>query len=810
MQLTFLTSSVPLTKTYSRRKDGTVEKSSYPNVWEVSSHSEEVTDLHSFLSAINKYASQGACMLKGNVLRQLENESRKDSTDRNAPTNFLCLDIDGIAPQITTVNTVHDPSTGATTEVTQTVRVDVDYVLESIGLKDVSYILQWSGSMGILNNSLRCHVFVMLSKPVPAPLIKQWLIQKNHESPVLRAHQSLTKTGNSLSWGLDVTACQSDKLIYIADPVLKGIKNPLGKTPRTSIIRKAHDTFDLDCKINGTEQNRALTDARVAELRDRDGLPKRKMSYKIVGAHEILAKPGECTVTGIKIDRGFVYLNLNGGDSWGYFHPENNPDFIFNFKGEPVYLTKELVPGYWETLQTQAYRVTSSGLVHLAFLDVKTSAYYRGTYEPDTDTLKLNHAKTESMVRQYADANGLRLGANIPEWTMVFDPNDAIRVDFDNRVVNTFERTIYMKEATKKVTKCPPKIYKVIEHVLAYDEAAINHFMNWLAVLVQTRDRTRTAWVLQGTQGTGKGILFERILAPLLGEDQTVIKRSSELNEKWTDFVEGKFLVFIDEIQTSALQDEAGAIANLKSLITNQTAMIRIMNKNAYKVTNYACWIFASNKPDPVTIPKNDRRFNVGPRQDTPFPKPTDAWLDSLEEELQAFYHFLMCYAADKELAATPLENDARSTLIQLSQTTAESTATALVEGDIHYFVDQLPTDEKYKTDVQKVAKVSAYRRALYDVINRSKATGSCNISRDELFIIFDYTVGGMNPSPTSFTKYLGHRQIEIKPVSIDQKIVRGIQTAWTDAQALPDLIKDYFSDLARPAQTATNIRRVK
>jgi hypothetical protein len=41
----------------------------------------------------------------------------------------------------------------------------------------------------------------------------------------------------------------------------------------------------------------------------------------------------------MKMERGFVYFNLNGGDSWAYYHPIDNPTFIRNFKGEPMYRT---------------------------------------------------------------------------------------------------------------------------------------------------------------------------------------------------------------------------------------------------------------------------------------------------------------------------------------------------------------------------------------------------------------------------------------------------------------------------------------
>jgi hypothetical protein len=106
-----------------------------------------------------------------------------------------------------------------------------------------------------------------------------------------------------------------------------------------------------------------------------------------------------------------------------------------------------------------------------------------------------------------------------------------------------------------------------------------------------------------------------------------------------------------------------------------------------------------------------------------------------------------------------------------------------------------------------RLAKVSAYRRTLFDIISRTRTDGSCNIARDELFVIFDYTVGNMNPSPTSFTKYLGHRQIEVKNMSINQKSVRGIQTTWANPATMPALIRANFADLASTKPKAAGIK---
>lgn len=778
MKLTFLNSSVALTKSYTKLPDGSIEKTSYPNVWEVSSIIEDCPSLAVMQSLISKHAALGNCLLKGMVTRNLVKESRKGSTDPIATTDWLCLDIDGVGTTF------------------QSSLVTVDTILSTMGLGDVSYILQWSGSQGI-SPGIRCHLFIMLTKPISAPLIKQWLIQKNHEVTVLKHHQALTKTGNSLTWGLDTTACQSDKLIYIAPPTLKGIKTPLGRMPRISLVTKVHPTFDMTNQtISSTAQNRTLTDTRVLELRAAANLPKRKLTYRFAGPHEVLVKPDSCIASEIKQDRGFVYFNLNGGDSWAYYHPEDNPDYIFNFKGEPVYLTKELLPDYWAQLTQATHRTDSKGKTYLAYLDRKTSTYWRGTYDESIDDLDIHAAKTETMVRHFASANGMPLGDDIPEWDMEFNPHDNVRVDFDNHTVNTFQLTEYMRAPVKATKQCPPTIFKVISHVLDDDIDAVEHFMNWLSFIAQERERTRTAWIFQGTQGTGKGILMNKILAPMFGSKQVAIKRASELSEKWTDFVVGKFIIFIDEVQTSAYKDEDSIIGNLKNFITEPTVTVRMMNKNAYDVPNYASWIFASNKPDPVSVDKEDRRFNIGPYQATKI-KLTDLELETIAKELQTFHHFLMTYAVDKDAASTPMQSAARDTLIDLSQSTSESTASAIKEGNMEFFLDQLPTGDAYKANLLTLNKVEEYRKTLFDIICRTKSNGVCNIRRDELYVIFEYTVGGMKSSPATFTRFLGHRQITVKPIAFgNDRSHRGVQVTWAAPDDMAKHLKEHFSDM--------------
>ena len=785
MEVEFLESTVPLTKTYTKTSAG-VTKTPYPLTWEFTSHRESFNNLQQFEQLIRKHSQLGHCILKGSIARPLVHESRAGSTDTNANTDWLVLDLDGLPDTIDLVTTGGN---------VQTVPLTIDLFLAELGLQDYSYIVQWSASYGINDSRIRAHVFMLLDKPHAAPLLKQWLIQKNHEVPLLRSSMSLTKTGNSISWPLDVSACQNDKLIYIAPPVLKGIKDPMGKSPRIQFVKRKHDRVSLASAVQTSAKNRELTHKRIAELREEAGLPARKLTYKMHGTTEIMLKPDECIVTEMKTERGFVYFNLNGGDSWAYYHPENSPDYILNFKGEPAYLTKELLPDYWQQLTGtgSSTRTSSNGLTYLAFLDRATGVYWRGTYEAGTDLLDICPAKNETQLRHFAKQYGVPLGDFVPEWDLVFDPQDMVRVDVQNRIVNRFQPTSYMLNASTKLPRAIPKtIARVIMHALGDDKAVFEHFINWLACIAQTRSCTRTAWVLHGTHGTGKGIMTSKILRPLFG-NHTATRRMEELNERYNHFMEGSFLVFVDEVQTKALQNERGVMAKLKNFITEMTVAIRAMYANATEVRNYSNWIFMSNMSDPISIDKEDRRFNVAKYQPNKL-QITDAEIKQIDNELQTFFDYLINVPCDQERAGQVIHTDDRTTMISISESSIDTVGSALLEGSFEFFIDQLPTDNSHVRNALASSKVNDYVELLKLLMVRTTGQGACNVTREELRTLFDFTIGGMPNSPNKFTALLKHHRIHLEPVWLNGKTVRGMKVVWKDVREFANYTSMHFA----------------
>lgn len=783
MDIIFLKAGVPLTKTYSKKVDGTIEKSSYPNVTNFVSIAETASDLKQFEALLRKHAALGHTLLKGSISRPLNDESRKGSTDSNASTDWIVFDIDGLP--------------GATT---------VDQFLVNLGLFENSYIVQYSASYGIENKHLRAHVVMQLTKPMAAPLLKQWLIDLNHRIDMLRNAMTLTKTGNALSWPLDITACQNDKLIYIAPPLLKGgIKDPMGTKPRITYVNKRLHKLDITGVIPSTEANREKTHKRINELREKSGLPARKHTYKMVGSNQVLVKPDSATISDMKIDRGFVYFNLNGGDSWAYYHPENNPDFIFNFKGEPTYLTKELLPEYWEQITSSTTpKTNSAGLTYLVMLDKRSSTYQRGTYDKANDQLELYVAKTETMLRDFAKQHGVPLGDFIPEWDVIFDPHyKGTRVDPTKKVLNLYEPTIYGKAKVKKVTAMPPTVRKVIYHAVGEDDAVFDHFINWLACIFQFKTRTLTAWILHGTEGTGKGTMMHHIIRPLLGAKQTAVRQMEELNEKYNGFLENCFVAFIDEVEAKAFENEKGVSARLRNWITEPTISIREMQRSAYEAENHCNLIFSSNKPEPITLTSADRRYNVGKFQPTKLKLSQKELYEKLPAELQNFHDYLMTYKADRALAATVLETEDRRTMIDISETSIDVAVSNLIKGNMEFFIDQMPSDDSYKRNALKANKVEDYKEVLLKVLDRSDPnTGACNIARDELQVIFGYTIGNVPETPNKFTSMLKHHRVHMSKVWIDARSVAGIKTTWTDPGNLA-VMRDVLSPPA-PAPGAT------
>jgi hypothetical protein len=764
MHFTFLTAAdgTRLTKTIVRDPEtGELGISSYPMVGRFTSAVIDCSDLSAAHEVLRSQADLGACLLKGALSEPLHNESRAGKTVTNAVTDYLVLDLDfadGFA-SIDTFLAALDPT-----------------------LSEVSYIFQHSTSAGIKGDAgLRGHIFVMLAEPVPAPVIKQWLMDRNLSVPALRERVTLAASGMALKWPLDVTTCQNDKLIYIAPPVLLGLDDPIPErfVLRTKSKPTAHVSFAVAPQII-----RDKTDALITELRRAAGLKKRTAKTRITNGEEVLLNPDRAIVTGVRQARGYTYLNLNGGDSWAYYFPDDKPELLYNFKGEPIVRLRDIAPDFFKDLTAEP---GEAEFMPIVFRDRSTDTYYNGLYYPVTERLELSPTSSKDRLRDFAANFDAELPDPIPDWEYVFDPTILKTIDVELRWANQFVATPYLRDVTTPSGTMPPTIGRVIRSICGNDQETIDYFLNWLSFIFQTRTKTKTAWIFHGVPGTGKGVLLANVLMPIFGPRHVQEYTTTALEDNFNASLEQCLIQWFDEFHVEdAKSGESRIINRIKNLITEDSGMIRAMRRNATQRRLYNNIIIATNHSDPFPLDDRDRRFNVAPAQRVPLDLDQHD-IDTIARELPQFAAILRDYTVDERQVQRILINDARRAMIAAAENSVDRFFDRLVTGDLDFFLQFLRDRPPLTPNNAYIEYERALKRWAAN-LNRQIA-----VSRDEAMAAYNY-LQNTAVSPNKFTSMCHKHDIKIKPHRIGSKIERGLLTVWRSDQ--PEFVSEFIHQL--------------
>lgn len=740
MKVNFLSAPVPLTKTLDS-EGRTI--SSYPLVKNFTSHEHHVETIEDLYASLTYFTKLGCCMLKGTLSRPISSESRAGLTNSVTPTRIFVLDYDA-------ANVV-----GSVEELLYAIHPD---------LVETDHIIQWSASAGFSPKSmLRCHVFFFLDRDTSPELLKNWVLDKNYRVPELRNQLSLSASGMSLRHPLDQTVNQNDKLLFIAPPVIQGGKDPL---PTRMILNvRSNRTLTLSYP-HSKEQLEEEKLNIIKELRKANNLPMKNPKTKIISGEEILMNPGRITITGQKKERGFVYLNVNGGDSWGYYFSADNPSIVRNFKGEPFFYLKDAAPELFAEF-TKHLNGNMDGFP-IVFRDKNTDKYYNAVVK-NGEIVRLAATTNKEKLHDFLAQYGVDQPPHIVDWDLVFDPRSDTQYDEGARWMNTFTPTKYLL-CQETASAPPPTLDQVIRHVCV-DLETYAHFMNWLAFIYQKREMTKTAWILHGTTGTGKGFLFHQIIRNLFGKKYTQAITIGELDEKFNAYMENKLFIFVDEVDFDHMQNAGKGFEKLKNHITEPTISLRAMRADSTGLDNYANFIFASNCFAPVPIPDNDRRFNVAPRQEKKLPIKSNVLAEALDKELDKLAAYLRGYPVNEEKAHTPLMNEARRSLINASKSSIDEFFEACSGGDLEYFTSSLNVGKELclHTDEDEVRKLV---RSWVDDAQNGRAT---RVTTVDLGKVYSFMQG----SPFSLNKFgrmCVKNNMPARNIRKDGLVVRGFE----------------------------------
>jgi hypothetical protein len=776
MKLFFLSAAVPLTKRITAQG-----KQPYPYIKRFTSHEEEIVNIADFFKALQEHARLGHCLLKGQLTRPLQEESRASATSSNTPTSFLCLDFDRIQTS------------------------SLDKTLQTLGLGDTSYILQYTASHDPKSTSTSAHVFMFLAKPALPSTLKEWLQVQNLTQ--FQAQVSLNPSKNSLHYPLDITTCQNDKLIYIAPPIFDPPSlDPFpANEPRIQLVKRSRDAVTLSVLPASQARQQALK--ALNDLRKAEGLSiRRTTTTKFIKDMEVLSNPEPCTVTHIIETEDHWRLDLNGGDSHAYLINKNNPEYTFDFKTGTWTKTSELVPDFWKEIMKPV--PVQDGVLILGFRDLATANYYNGTYDTKTNTLKLDGARNEKQISDWYVLHGMAPPEAIPVWELCFEPTGRWVIDEKAQRINLFKRTKYMDLKPKNTPPSSwPTINMIICNMLATKPGTevYNHFINWFDAVFQCKERPITAWVLHGIEGTGKGRFFNFIARPLIGRENTIEIKTRNLRDDFNGWEQNKRFICIDEVDANDFGEKGLISANLRNAITEPMITIRNMHASAREYPNHACYLFTSNKPQPVIISETDRRYNVGNHQNNKLP---DHELKDIEKELTPFAQFLLAHKVDMKHANSIVNTEARDEIKRLSKNSNKEVADWIKAGEFDKLWYMKDSDEyitAFSTNSKHLEYSIAYTNLLRK-IGKSVITGENDkkLTRSELSIIFTFCCGKLYDSPNKFTIFLGHNEIKLKRLRYGKKNEQGLEVEWKISEEVrAELIQTLFDQKRQ-------LRRVK
>lgn len=773
-RVNFLAASdgTPLTKQYTKEPDGSITTNPYPFVRDFTSFEYSVSSLTDWLAVLEEHSKLHHCLLKGTLDRKLENESRAGHTNPNTPTHLWVLDLD-----------FNDGF------------VDIDHFLSTLDprFSETSYILHFSNSAGITGPAgLRSHILFFGAESYVPPHGKLWLQYKNLTVPELRKKVKLSANGMSLRYPLDITTLQSDKLIYIARPICQNFDDPLSDS-RIKIVTKKHEFLPGKVEHINPQRITELADELVQELRKEAGIKTKKPKYTAGINGGVLLNPDVALVTGIKVARGFTYLNLNNGDSWGYYHRNDNPETLYNFKGEPPVRLQDIAPDYYKSLSVD--KEENHSLIPHVFREKSRDQYYNILYNPSTREIdSLDPVQSKPRMADFLAQYDLQMPEPVEDWTIEFDPRTNDVFNERNRWVNSFKPTTYMKTDFESVPRIPTTINKILTSICG-DKEMFDWFINWAAFIYQFREKTGTCPIFHGVPGTGKGLLHEKILQPLFGFEHTPKITTQQLDDSFNSWIEHAII---------ATWDEAGIIDNFdhnlhdktKHLITEPHTMLRLMRQNPRKIRNFLNMIIMTNHPDPIPLEINDRRFTIAPPQMTPIDI-SENEIAIIEDELPIFAAYLQHYQVNSKVARTILKNRAREEMIISSANTVDAFFYNLRSGNLDYFLNFMRSKTTTTPDGVYIEFENVMRRWAAMAIKNSKGDSDTFISRDEAMAVYSYVIKPFY-SPAKFKKMGDKYHMVDAAGRLNNKRLRGWEIHWAtrDHELLLQLTENNVSPL--------------
>ena len=338
------------------------------------------------------------------------------------------------------------------------------------------------------------------------------------------------------------------------------------------------------------------------------------------------------------------------------------------------------------------------------------SKYFKGNIIWDSDIGHFAEVGDRS-IRLYSKGNFIQTVMSVSGWMKPSDVSEVLsdaehsamryRPSMNERYFKeggeSYTNAYYGVVLPKNVRECPPLINKVIDNVFLSEPKAKENFINWLAYVVQERKRTSVAWGFFGVQGSGKGIIVD-LLKIILGADNCAMQVSdTQLQSSFNNYMHNKLFVHLNEV-ASDFHGRHGVAGKIKIMVSDNTLTVNRKNMPEVNVENYANIILNSNKPNPIELDADDRRWNMIVSEKAL--KHYD-WWDNVNsyskciESAKDFGGWLMSLKVNKKKALKLLElNGAKKDMIEMTTSSLQQLSTFVNQCDNLGLTDLLDISE--------------------------------------------------------------------------------------------------------------------
>ncbi len=364
---------------------------------------------------------------------------------------------------------------------------------------------------------------------------------------------------------------------------------------------------------------------------------------------------------------------------------------------------------------------------YVPFIEKATNAY--AYYNRNEDEIYLGVGK--EILEQILLSNGQTMPEIFPVLKAIYNPLVDKKFDFEKEHFNLFTPSIYMllQRNNKEIdllSSCP-SISKLLSNLIPKQEER-ERFINWLAGIIQTREKQLTAWVFKGVPGTGKNLLREYVLQPLFGSRQVIQVEDQMLESEFNGYLKNVMMIAFNEVANKDNNSRNSVKSKIKAIITDKEIWINEKQIRPFPIENFVNCIFFSNEGVPVLIEEGDRRFNVVAtgkplRELSWFKNNPKEFIASISEEVPVFAQFLMNYNYNPIDANTVIMNEEKSALIKVGMNRFQEFAKYLKEQDVDWFNENIsaenysPIAEIKKEDIEgKILKETALK--LFNSIN--------------------------------------------------------------------------------------------